>query len=104
MSNHQTDAPLQHHFDRGPNLLLCFGIHGGCRFIQHENLRIRQQRTGQRHKLLLSRGQTIATLANLRRVSIGKPRNDLRNSHLVGNTINLGIRRIQPAVPDVLPN
>src|SRR5579863_9360164 len=86
------------------DLIFSMGVYAGKRVIENQNLRIADQRPGNRRPLLLPARKCNAALAHQRLVSLGKTMNVRRDVRDFGGIFDLCVSRGLNPQRDVLPD
>ena len=77
-------------------------VEGRRRLVEHEHRRVLEQRTRDGDALALPAGELDAALADRRRVAVRQRRDEAVRVGGAGGGLDLGVRRVQPAVADVV--
>ena len=104
MRNDEARPPRQHLLNRVLNQLFRLRIDRGRGFVQHENRRVRQNRAGKGNQLLLTGGEAVAALADVRLIAILHVADEGFRADHAGGFRHFLVGGIGAAVADVIRN
>ena len=102
MRDHEADAALEDVFHALLDAQLGFRIHRRCGLVHDEDLRLRQDRPGERDELFLARREAIATLAHLRLVALLHAHDEVVRAGEPGAPFHFLVACAEPPVADVV--